>query len=300
MYLGYLEGSLLRGSVDLHMHSTHSDGTVNPTELMRECKKKRLSWVALTDHDTLAGYQEAKQEADQLGIYLIPGVEISVGFEPGSLHILGYFMNPEDKQLLAALKDIQNSRKERNPKIIQKLQALGMRITLEEVEALAREEQKMQGEIQIGRPHFAKVLLKKEYVRTFDEAFRKYLSKGGEAYVEKWCFTSKDVIRVINEAGGIASIAHPSSMHLDSFELEKAVKKMVGEGLGAIEVYHSSHKPRQRSELLDLTKKFHLGVTGGSDFHGANKPGLSLGFLGRGIYLDEEVIEGLKNKIRTR
>lgn len=286
----------MKSIIDFHMHSNHSDGTDSPSELMKRCARRKLSCVSLTDHDTLSSYAEAKQEADLQGIRLVAGIEISVDFEPGSLHILGYFVDPENQALQACLEEVQRAREERNPRIIRALNDLGFEIEMQDVLEAAGQ----QGECpkQIGRPHIAKALVKKGHVKNVDDAFRRFLAKGKPACIEKWCVSSKQAIEMIRGAGGVASVAHPVSLRLDGEDLYDALKQMTDEGLEALEVYHSSHKPRHRNDFLDIANRLGLTPTGGSDYHGRNKPGLDVGFLGRGICLDEGAVDALEQKTK--
>ena len=287
--------------VDFHMHTTHSDGSYTPRELMRSCKEKNLACVSVTDHDTMSSFEACEIEARNLGIELIPGIEISAQFEPGTLHILGFFLNRTHPELNARLEEIQKARRERNPQVIEKLNRLGIAITLEEVEReSARGTAERPGAQQIGRPHFAKALLAKGAVKSLQEAFDQYLAKGRPAYVDKRRLTSREAIQMINDAGGIASVAHPKQMRLDRAALEKEIGRMVSEGLGAMEVYHSCQGPAENKIYLAITQHFGLAVTGGSDFHGANKPGVDLGCLGENVCLGYEMVEALRERIRRR
>lgn len=284
--------------IDLHMHTTHSDGTFLPRDLVRLAREKGLSCISVTDHDTMSSLDESEDEARKLGIEFIPGIEISAQFEPGTLHILGFFLDRNHAGLKTTLEDIQRARKERNPGIIKKLNGLGIPITFEEVKAES-------GGKQIGRPHFARVLLKKGVVKSMQEAFDKYLGKGKEAYLDKRRLSPADAIRRIREAGGIASVAHPKQMFPnvgaihESPLLERELTKLVDQGLGGIEAYNSCQS-REEAELYKrLAKRFNLFITGGSDFHGANKPEVELGDLGGGAELGYEVVEKMKASLRT-
>ena len=273
--------------VDLHMHTTHSDGSYAPRDLIRYAKEKKLDCIAVTDHDTMSSFEECAEEAKKLGIELIPGIEISAQFEPGTLHILGFFQDPNHPPLKAGLEEIQKARRERNPQIIEKLNRIGIPITYEEVKAES-------GGKQVGRPHFAKVLLKKGVVKSMEEAFDKYLGKGKPAYLDKRRLSSGESIRMIRDAGGIAVIAHPKQMRLDEGALAKELERLVGEGLGGLEVYNSCQNRDEANLYKRLAKRFNLLITGGSDFHGANKPDVDLGYLGDGVELGYEVVEGMK------
>jgi len=279
--------------IDLHMHTTHSDGSYLPRELVRYAKKKGLDCISVTDHDTMSSQEECADEAKKLGIELVPGIEISAQFEPGTLHILGFFLDKDRPELKRTLGDIQNARRERNPGIIEKLNRLGIPVTLEEVEAES-------GKDQVGRPHFAKALVKKGVVRSMQEAFDKYLAKGKPAYLDKRRLSPAESIRQIREAGGIAVVAHPRYMKLDEVAMTKEFERLVEQGLGGIEAYNSCQS-RQEAELYKrLAKRFNLFVTGGSDFHGANKPDVDLGYLGDGVELDYEVVEKMKEHLGNK
>ena len=278
---------MIMNQVDLHMHTTHSDGTFTPRGLVRHAKEKGLTCISVTDHDTMSSFEECAEETKKLGIELIPGIEISAQFEPGTLHILGFFLDPSQPRLRATLESIQKARKERNPQIIDRLNRLGIEITLKEVEAES-------GGKQIGRPHFAKVLFKKGMVKSMDEAFEKYLSKGKSAYIDKRRLSSKDAIQRIRDAGGIAVVAHPKQMKLDEKSLTSEFKRLVDEGLGGIEAYNSCQSPKEAEQYRRIAKRFNLFVTGGSDFHGANKPDVTLGVIGNGAELDYQVVKEMK------
>lgn len=277
--------------VDLHMHTTHSDGTFLPRGLVRLAKEKGLECISVTDHDTMSSYEECLDESKKLGIELIPGIEISADFEPGTLHILGYFLDPEQPELKKTLLDIQKARLERNPQIIKKLNNIGIDITLKEVIDES-------GGKQVGRPHFARVLLKRGFIKNMEEAFRKYLAKGKPGYVDKRRLSSKDAIQSINKAGGITSIAHPKQMKLQEPELSKEFERLVDEGLGGIEAYNSCQSAAEAKIYKQIAKRFNLIVTGGSDFHGANKPGVQLGNFG--TELDYKAIEDMKKFVLVK
>lgn len=280
---------------DLHIHSTHSDGTVPPRELVQLAKEAGLACIALTDHDTLDGVREAQEEGRRLGVEVIPGVEISVKFEPGTLHILGYFVDLNSKELAAGLEKVQQARKERNPKIIELLRTSGVEITLEEVERESNGGQ-------IGRPHFARVLIRKGYAKDSKEAFQKYLSKGASAYVDKRNLTSQEALDLINRSGGVASIAHPKQMKLDETpsQLEAEVKRLKTEGMLGIEAYSSCQSREEASVYRALAERLGLLVTGGSDFHGSNKPNIRLGQMGQGAAIPYETVDQMRKIILDR
>ena len=275
--------------IDLHMHTTHSDGSYTPRDLIRYAKKKGLDCISVTDHDTMSSFEECSDEAKKQGIELVPGIEISAQFEPGTLHILGYFLDRNHPGLRTTLEEIQKARRERNPEIVKKLNELGIPVTYEEVQAES-------GGKQIGRPHFAKVLLKKGAVSSLEEAFDRFLGKGKPAYFDKRRLGSAESIRSIRAAGGVAVIAHPKQMKLDEEDLAKELERLVDEGLGGLEVYNSCQNREEAALYKRLAKRFNLFVTGGSDFHGANKPDVDLGWLGDGVTLGYEVIEAMRER----
>ncbi len=274
--------------VDLHIHTTFSDGTKTPKEVVKIAKKKRLIAISITDHDEIKGNKEAIEVGSKEGIEVIPGVEISTEYEGKSVHILGYCIDYEDSNLEKSLSVLQRARRERNPKIVEKLRSFGFEITYEEIVKEA-------GGGQIGRPHFAKLLVKKGYVKDIDEAFDLYLRKGGPAYVEKFHFLPEQAIDMIIKSGGIPVLAHPKTIGLKDDELFNMIKQFVSFGLRGIEVYYPEHTEHDVFTYKEIAKTFGLIETGGSDFHGDNKPGVEIG-LGNGrLKVPYDVVEKLKN-----
>ena len=277
----------MKGIIDLHTHSTASDGTLSPEELILEAERKGLSALALTDHDTTGGLPRAAAKAQEVGLAFVPGVEISVKFEgPGHCHLLGYFIDYEDQGLKQVLEKLHEARKNRNLLMVQKLQELGVPISLEELEAMARG-----GEI--GRPHMAKILVKKGVVKDFDEAFERFLGKGKPAYVPKARLSPEEAISAINKAGGITSLAHPIYLGLSPEETRAYVEKLKELGLSALEAYYTDHDEAYTRFCLELAEDLGLLVTGGSDFHGENKPEIELGRGKGNLSVPFEVYERL-------
>lgn len=286
--------------VDFHMHTTHSDGSYTPEALMQYCKEKRLDCVSVTDHDTMSSFESCRKEAGRQGIELVPGVEISAQFEPGTLHILGFFLDRRHPELNRAFGEVQKARRERNPQIIAKLNEIGIEITLAEVIHETYGTRQIPAGSQLGRPHFAKTLVKKGMVKTYEEAFKEYLSKGRPAYVDKRRLSSREAIRLIRAAGGIASVAHPKQMKLGAEDLEKEIGRLVSEGLEGVEVYNSCQNAEDNRLFQRIAKRFDLVATGGSDFHGANKAGVDLGWMGDGVEMGYEMVEFLRGRIGKR
>lgn len=282
------------------MHTTHSDGSYAPEELIRYCKQKGLACVSVTDHDTMSSFEKCRQEAEKQQIELVAGVEISAQFEPGTLHILGFFLDQNHPELNQAFAKIQEARRQRNPQIIEKLNSLGFDIALREVIREAYGTDEIPAGKQLGRPHFAKTMIKKGIVKTGQEAFDQYLAKGRPAYVDKRRVSSREAIALIRKAGGIASVAHPKQMRLSPENLEKEIGRLKEEGLEAIEVYNSCQNAEDNRFFQKVAERFDLVPTGGSDFHGANKPGIDLGWMGEGVELGYDMVDALRRRIRGR
>ena len=278
--------------IDLHTHSTASDGTMSPTALVRHAQERRLEAIALTDHDTVEGLEEALSAGVRDGIEVVPGIEISAEFPNSTLHILGYYMDFKNQAFLDSISVLQKARSERNHTIIGKLQALGLDITLEEVEIEAETGL-------VGRPHFAQVLLKKGYVKIPREAFEKYLAKGAPAYTDKFRFDPCDAIAYIRNAGGIPVLAHPFTIKYKAAEeLEAIIADMVGWGIMGIEAYYSEHSETQVRLYKDMAEKYNLALTGGSDFHGQNIKGISLGTGKGSLNIAYKYLEKLKTRLK--
>ncbi len=276
--------------VDLHSHSTASDGTLTPTELVRLAAKNRLRALALTDHDGVDGLDEAIAEGERLGVEVIPGVELSAEHPNGTMHVLGFFLDRKKTLLQEKLQKLQQGRAERNPLIVKKLQDMGIDITFEEVKAAS-------GGGLIGRPHFAKVLVAKKVVSTMQEAFEKYLKKGAPAYAEKFRFSPEDTIRLIHEGGGVAVLAHPFTVYKKpSNGLDEEIRRLAAAGLDGIEVYYSTYSPEQSRMYRNLAEKNSLLPSGGSDFHGAHKPGIDLGRGHGKLRVPYDVVEALRER----
>ncbi|HUL21431.1 MAG TPA: PHP domain-containing protein [Thermodesulfobacteriota bacterium] len=276
------------GHVDLHLHTTASDGVLSPAEIVRYAKSKGLQAIAITDHDTIEGCEEGLSEGEKIGFEVIPGIEISAEYSPGSMHILGFFLDIHHPLLNERLEYLQKARAERNPKMVAKLNQLGINITYEEV-------LRASGGGQVGRPHFANVLMEKRVVKSFQEAFDRFLKKGASAYVDKFRFASKEALHFIHEARGVAVLAHPNTLGVSrSSELEKVIVQLVDEGLQGIEVYYPEHSSAEVAQYKSLADRFNLLSTGGTDYHGIEKNELDIG-VGRGeMKLPYSIVENIK------
>lgn len=282
--------------IDLHCHSTASDGCDAPPALIELARAAGLEALAITDHDTFAGYDEALPVAREAGFPLICGIELSTRIldeaDPASrsAHILGYFFEPPSTDFRQWLGTLRSRRRARNAGIAEKLQTLGMDVTLEEAEALGRNI--------TSRPHFARVMLQKGYVESMEAAFQRFLGEHGVAYVEREDPSAAEGIRRLRDAGGIASLAHPTRLRKsDPREEERLIASLVDAGLDAIEVWHSDHAAADRDRYSRLAEKYALCMTGGSDYHGANKPEIA---LGRGRNAGHRVPSALLDDLRAR
>jgi predicted metal-dependent phosphoesterase TrpH len=257
--------------IDLHTHTDQSDGTFTPEELVAEALRVGLSSLAITDHDTFAGYDLAVPHAAAAGLDLICGIELSTRYQGASVHLLGYFpVAPPSEELRDWLRFVLEARRDRNRRLIAKLQSLGVDITLDEVEVMGR--------TLTGRPHFARVLVDKGYATDIQNAFDLFLDESARGFVHRQEVPMEEALERILGSGGVPSLAHPIRVAKNNWEKIAAyVEDLASLGLRAVEVFHSDHSPENVSYYGSLAERFNLGVTGGSDFHGANKPQIALG-----------------------
>ncbi len=255
--------------VDLHTHSIYSDGTQTPAELIQSAEDSGLYAISLTDHDTVAGITEFLRHGRQNNLKVITGLEISSVHRNISIHILGYGIDHQLAELNRKLSQLQQGRQERNLKILNKLQNLGLDISTKELSAYS-------GCGQAGRPHIAGLLRRKGAVKTCEQAFKYYLRKGAPAWADRLTFSAAETIDMIRNAGGIAVLAHPGQIDAGMKIQPQLITELVERGLGGLEVYYPGHQKKMEKKLLQLAKKHQLLVTGGSDYHGANKPRLKL------------------------
>jgi predicted metal-dependent phosphoesterase TrpH len=260
------------GVIDLHTHSDRSDGSDPPGRIVELAHNVGCSAVALTDHDTLDGLPAARTRAEQLGIRLVPGCEVScIPIAGGGVHVLVYFVDDPNSRLGVELFRLRDDRRARNEALAGRLQQLGIPVTLEMAAAHA-------GTVEgVGRPHFARAMVDVGAVATLDEAFGRYLGNSGEAYIPKGRLTVSDVCGLARDSGGVAVLAHPHTVGLEGDALASAVSGMAEAGLGGIEAVYGRYTPRQRNDMSNLARRFGLVATGGSDYHGAAKPDLHIG-----------------------
>jgi 3',5'-nucleoside bisphosphate phosphatase len=255
--------------IDLHSHTTASDGTFSPAQLVEEARRVGVRTLGITDHDTFSGYDQALPLAREAGLDLACGIELSTKLNAHSVHLLGYFLNLQDPGLAEFrtwIRDLQESRRERNVRLVARLRELGLNITMEEAEA--------RGGGMTGRPHFARLLVEKGYVANMQQAFDEYLDESAKGYVTRREPRFSEAVQLIRSAGGIASLAHPIRLRED---LASILPSLRADGLTAIEAYHSDHSAAQTELYLQLANEHGLLCTGGSDFHGAAKPEIQLG-----------------------
>ncbi|MDR3116137.1 MAG: PHP domain-containing protein [Treponema sp.] len=286
--------------IDLHTHSSASDGTLSPAQLVENALQQGLSALALTDHDTIAGLDEAKQEAEKSALRFIPGIEIEITWEPGEFHLLGLGIYQPRAAFLEALAELAHLREMRNRKIIQRMQEWSIPVTYEDILSLFRSSGKS-----IGRPHFASLLIKLGVVKNQEQAFSQYLGRGRPFYVPKEGMEFRRAVQVIQDAGGIAVLAHPMSLYVAWGHLPALVKALKEQGLNGIEAWHPTAKVRSCKRLEELGKSLGLCITAGSDFHGETRPERKLGITAGNIKIDDAILaaipalEGLRSRAIT-
>jgi len=272
--------------VDLHSHSTASDGRLTPTELVALAASRRLSALALTDHDTVGGLTEAAQACATHGIRFVPGIELEVEAEAGEFHLRGLGITQWDTGWVEGLVELQALRDQRNRKIFEKMREAGIQGDFDEVRALASGGQ-------VGRPHFARFLVNRGKVNTVQDAFVHFLGRGQLFYEKKAALPLDRALALIHGGGGLAVVAHPFSLQLNLADLEVKLGEWKALGLDGIEAWHPGAEPRQCRRLEGLAARWGLRVSAGSDFHGDNRPGRQLGLTSGGRPIDPKFLEDL-------
>lgn len=256
--------------IDLHTHTDASDGTLSARELMNLAGKIGIEALAITDHDTLSGYDEANSMKEEFPFELLCGIEISTRYKGKSVHLLGYFLNGgPSHDFCTWILQLQATRQKRNHQLVEKLRSHGIDITLAEVTR--------RGKKVTGRPHFAAVLVEKGHASSIRDAFHRYLDESACCYVPRDELAFSEAIERILAGGGLPALPHPNRITRDAALLEQYIDDMKEVGLRGIEVYHSDHSPSEIELYTSLAQRFSLAVTGGSDFHGMNKPSIALG-----------------------
>jgi predicted metal-dependent phosphoesterase TrpH len=272
--------------IDLHTHSTESDGSCTPERLVMLAAERGLSAIALTDHDTLSGIEAASRRARETGIRFIPGIEIQIDADRGEFHLLGLGLDGNRGGLENALTAVRLSRDRRNRRMIDKFQAAGIPISLEEVGRIAL------GNI-VSRAHFARLLVSKKLASSTDQAFTRFLGKDKPFYEKRECLPLSDAVSLIRSAGGFAVIAHPLSLELRGPAFRQFLSRCLDLGVSGIEAYHPNHSLRECRKLERLGRNMGLLITGGSDFHGENVPHRRLGCATGGMEIPDALLDPL-------
>jgi hypothetical protein len=255
--------------IDLHAHSSRSDGTLGPAEVVALAAERGLAGVALTDHDTFAGLDEARAAAEAAGLAFVPGVEFSAELDGASLHILGYWVDPSDEPVVEELRRLTDTRFRRGELMVERLRELGYGISFERVREIA-------GDEVIARPHVAQAMVEAGVVATEEEAFDRFISDGGIAYVPKHALAPLDALRLIRGAGGACVLAHPGMWKGNGAVPEVLIEEMAAGGMAGLEVDHPDHDDRQRARYRALADRLGLVPTAASDCHG-ERSGFRLG-----------------------
>lgn len=277
--------------IDLHNHTTASDGSATPAEAVQTAKELGLAAIAVTDHDSVSGVAEAMEAGKALGVEVIPGIEISADYRGNKAHILGLFIDPAHPALRPALDWAVTEREQRNEKIVAAMAADGIDISL-------RELRENNPDSVLGRPHMAEHLLKKGYAASIKEAFQRYLGEGCPYYRDKERIPLDMTARLIKEAGGLPIVAHPFQYGYDEPELLAFLSTAKEAGCVGLEAYYSEHSPAEQAYLLSLAAEWGMLVSGGSDWHGSRKPHIRMGSgIENGLAVPYHVLEDLKNAL---
>lgn len=261
-YLQKKTASCLPESADLHLHTTASDGTLAPRQMVIAAKEAGLTTIAITDHDSVGGIRESLAAGEEFCLQIIPGIELSTVDGEKELHILGYFIDPSNNHLNSVIRGVIDDRENRAVRMVQKLNELGINISIERVREIS-------GTAFIGRPHIARAMLEMGYIRDPKEAFStEYIGNGGRAFVERFKISPEDAIGLIRDTGGVAVLAHPGYLGDRTALLEEDIVRYADAGLDGIEVYYSHHTPAQVEYYKGVAEKYQMLITGGSDSHG--------------------------------
>ena len=274
-------------TIDLHTHSTFSDGTFTPLQLVKYAEEKGLKAFALTDHDTTEGVKEAK--SIETNVEVISGVEISTRHDKKEIHIVGLYVNENDADLNKQLKYYREKRVTRNFEILEKLNSLGVNITIDDVK------ESCTGDV-ISRAHIAKALVSKGFVGSYTEAFDRYLGDNKCAYVPRETLNYEESMELITKAGGVPVLAHPLLYKMSDTNLENMMVKLRQKGLKAVEVYYSTHSNSDTQHIMAMANRVGLIYSGGSDFHGATKPKIDMGTGMGKLAVPYEILEKIRGE----
>ena len=281
--------------IDLHAHTTASDGSLTPTELITKASQLGLAALAVTDHDTVGGLAEAREAAQAVGLELVPGVELSVEDGDGRFHLLGYGFDTNNPELAETLVALRVARAERNAQMAKRMTALGLPVTMDDVRAEAGEDSEV-----IARPHFAQALIKKGVVNSVQEAFDRFLASGKPLYLPKQGLTAREAIALLHRAGGVAVMAHPGLVPQSASALAARMEaRAQNDGMDGIEAYYSQHSPADTERFLALAARLGLLATGGSDFHGTPKPHVPLGIVHGGGPASYSLLTALRGRLAS-
>lgn len=278
--------------VDLHTHTTASDGQLTPSELVAAAAELPLAAIAVTDHDTISGLDEAHEAGRRLGVEVINGLELSAEF-PTTLHILGYDFDHGNEHLRSRLEHFRKGRNARNVRIVDRLAELGMALEMEEVTDLA-------GGESVGRPHIALAMVNRGMVKSTEEAFEKFLGRGTAAYINRERCSPQEAIELIRSAGGLAVAAHPRQMRRPPDETRAMLRQLKDMGLEGLEVYHSEHSADDVMLYQQMARELDLVATGGTDYHGHIRQGVRLGVGWGGMRIGYNVVEAIRERISRR
>ena len=280
-------------AVDLHSHSTASDGTASPAELVEKAAGVGLSALALTDHDTQEGVAEAVAAASTTDLELIPGTELSLNYEGGGMHLVVLWLEPGDGPLQSRLSDLRSGRNERNARIVQILSDMGLEISIDEVDEVA-------GGGSVGRPHIAAVMMKKGYVPDIRTAFDDWLGSDKPAYVSRPRMNPEEAIDLARQSGAVPVLSHPHTLGISrAEEMARLLDGLKDAGLIGLEAIYASYRRHEREGYADLARRFGLIPSGGSDYHGAYKPGLELGVGYGDLFVAESLLEELRGHAKA-
>ena len=274
--------------IDLHVHTTASDGQYTPAQIIEKASEKNITAIAITDHDTVAGLEEGAAAAKEHGITFVPGVELNISYPTGEFHLLGLGFKQISPSLTEILDNLVKNRELRNIQIIEKMREAGVDITLDEMVADFPD-------TVLGRPHFAAELVKKKVVKTRQQAFDRYLAKGRPWYVARVGSNLDEAIVAIKESGGVPVIAHPMSLYLSWGKLPDALQNFYDRGVMGLEAFHPGARVTECLRLEELAQKIGYFVTAGSDFHGEKIRGdRKLGYTCGGRKIEDDVWEKIK------
>lgn len=278
--------------IDLHTHSNCSDGSMTPSELVRHAAEKGLKAIALSDHDTVAGIDEAIEAGKQYGVEIVPAIEFSVQSETET-HILGFYIDHKCDLIKEALECINKVRWQRTVNTCENLQKLGFDVSMEEALKIAPSGL-------IGRAHFARILMEKGYTASVKEGFEKYLANGRPAYDGTQYLTASDAVKLIDSLGGVSFVAHPNLIRLDDATLREFLKSLKDLGLCGIEGYYNEYTPEMEAYFQNIAKELGLEISGGTDFHAKMKPHIEIGIGQGNMHIPYSVLENIKSIVSLK